>query len=461
MKVFLILFLGVLGLHLFLLFNLQFTAWPEMLSYAFLKNHGFNLYKDLVYPYPPLLTILLSQIYTIFGYKVEVLKITTWIFISINDFLIYIIVKRFTKNNLYILLSVLFYAITQPFLEGNMMWFDLAIVPMILSAIYFLLGSKNTKNLFFAGLFLSLAALIKQTTGIFIILIPIILLSEKNNFKKIMVFLVMPIFTLTILIFYLFLIGTLKEFFNWVIIYPFIYWTKFPGYIQMNIPKGSILTILFLLVPIFILIYKKIAFAEKNLKLLLIFLGVSFLLVYPRFSFFHLQTFIAISAIFFGYLLTRIRKSYLLISLTLIITFAFIDYPILKRDWGKETRFYSSSDKNIINVISQNVAPDENVYLLGLPSSYYGFSNRLPSKPWVDNFGWYLEIPGIQDQIISRWEENKPQKIIWQIPLGGNWYDLGTYQPDKITSWIEKNYIKKQLLADNIWLWENKIILTR
>lgn len=116
----------LLGIHIFLLFNLKFTAWPEMLSY----------------PYPPVLTFVLSIIYKLFGYRLIVIKVFTWLIILANDILIFKIVNKVVNSEQWSVISVLFYALIQPFLEGNQLWFDLAIVPSVLLGLLFFLNKK-------------------------------------------------------------------------------------------------------------------------------------------------------------------------------------------------------------------------------------------------------------------------------------------------------------------------------
>jgi hypothetical protein len=52
-----------------------------------------------------------------------------------------------------------------------------------------------------------------------------------------------------------------------------------------------------------------------------------------------------------------------------------------------------------------------------------------------------LEIPGVQEEIIKRWENNKPKIVFTNNVAEGNWYDLGTYRPQKIVDWIKKEKI--------------------
>src|SRR6266478_1841842 len=128
-RLYLILFI-LLGLHILILSRLQFTAWPEMVSFPYLINHGFVTYKDMVHAYPPLLVNILAILYKIFGYKLVVLKIFGWLSILISDLLIFKIITKIVKKRNSALFGVLIYVILQPILEGNMVWPDLFIVPL-------------------------------------------------------------------------------------------------------------------------------------------------------------------------------------------------------------------------------------------------------------------------------------------------------------------------------------------
>ena len=84
----------LLVIHLFILFNLQFTAWPEMFSYPYLLNNSFKLYQDIALPYQPLLVLILSVVYKIFGFNLLTLQLFTWTTILISDFLIFFISRK-------------------------------------------------------------------------------------------------------------------------------------------------------------------------------------------------------------------------------------------------------------------------------------------------------------------------------------------------------------------------------
>lgn len=457
-KVYLLL-AGLLGLHLILLFNLRFTAWPEMISYPYLRNNGYLLYKDMIHPYTPLLTMGLSFLYKIFDYRLEVLKIVTWLFILVNDVLIFLIVNKLTKKAIFAFSALIFYIVTQPFLEGNQFWFDLAIVPFILAGIYFLINGETKRNLFISGILIGLATFIKQTAGLYIVFSILYLAIKHKNLRPLFYFSVGPLVIFLTLVARLISENALRDFFEWTLINPLLTWSRFPGYVQMTLSNRQWLTLGILTVPLVLLIFKSKAIVkEKNFALLILFLVSSSLLVYPRFSFFHFQISIAFLAIAYGYLIKRVNLHLLLLASYSLLIILFIVSPVIRLEWGKETRFWSESDLKLSKKVREATRETPSVYLLGPPSSLYVFSQKLPPKRWGDNFGWYYVSSGVEEEIISRWEKDPARYIVRQDPAEGNWYDLGVYQPPLISDWIKENYTRVQELEPGIWLW--KLVLS-
>ena len=434
-----IIVLAALVVHVFLLSGLRFTAWPEMLSYPYLRNNGYLLYRDMIHPYPPVLTMALSIVYKLFGYRLIVVKVFTWLIILVNDVLIFLVAKKLSKKNIFALISLSLYVFTQPFLEGNQLWFDLAIVPSVLLGMLFFLDKKYL----ISGFSLGVAILTKQTAGLFLVVSGLWLVIGERNFKKLLIFLTGPIILFLILVLRLITEDSLAGFFNWTLIYPFTWWSKFPGYVQMALTNRQLAIFALLVIPVLLLLFKLKSgfFRDKNLTFLVSSILVSFVLVYPRFSFFHFQLGIAFIAILYGVFLSRANFSFFLHSTFYILLFTLICLPVLKSDWGQETRFWGREDIKTAELIKNSTQPDDLIFLLGPHSGLYVLSGRLPSKPWTDNYVWYLEIPGVQEEIIKRWENNKPKIVFTNNVAEGNWYDLGTYRPQKIVDWIKKEKI--------------------
>ena len=443
-KKFWLLLLMLLGLHLLLLINLQFTAWPEMFSYAFLRNNGFLLYKDMVYPYPPVLVLGLSILYKLFGYKLIVLKLATWAIILVSDILIFLIVKKVTSRSLLAVGSLLFYVLTQPFLSGNQLWFDLAILPPVLLGTFFFLDKKYLLS----GVFLGVAALTKQTAVLFLVVSGLWLLITEKRFNFVIKLAAGPLFLFLVLLVRLITEGAVQGFFNWTVVYPLTYWGEFPGYVEAVLNSREWLVVILLSLPAIIL------FLRKNYLLLIIYYLLSIIMVYPRFSFFHFQLAIAFSAILFGVSLKSFKVPRFLFITYYFLLITFITLPALKTSWQKETRFWGASDLRLASIVQKEV--DGSVYLLGPHSGLYVMAGKLPPKPWVDNFGWYFEVPGVQEQAIKSWRENPPGVVIIQDPNPGEWFEIGTYQPKEVITWINGNYNKEKEISSGLWLWRKK-----
>ncbi|CAN5302057.1 hypothetical protein BH10PAT1_BH10PAT1_3050 [soil metagenome] len=434
-------------IHIFILSRLQFTAWPEMTSFPYLINHGFITYKDMVHAYPPLLINILAVLYKIFGYNVWILKIFGWISFLINDVLVFAILTKLIKKNNLAIVGVFVYIILQTLLDGNMIWPDLIIIPSLLSGFLFILNKKY----FIAGILFALGFLTKQTVVFYIVISFIYIFIEEK--RKIVNFICGGLLIGLPFLISLIQQKSLIDFLNWTIIYPSRYWTKFPGYVQLTPTLRENIILLILVLPLAILVFKSSLkiFKDKYFLILFSFLIAGILGIYPRFSFFHLQAGIAFFVILICYLISKTKFNYyyllLIPFLILIINFRSLQFGG-NRFWDNDL---------VLGKIIQNETPDgKPIYLIGLNSDLYAFSNRLPNKPWLDNFGWYLEIEGVQESVIKSFEENPPSIVFWTTPETGNWYDIGVYQPKLITNYILNNYIKTKEIQKGVWEWKRK-----
>ena len=80
----------------------------------------------------------------------------------------------------------------------------------------------------------------------------------------------------------------------------------------------------------------------------------------------------------------------------------------------------------------------EKIYLLNAWDNIYMLSNTIPAvRPWVPHLSWYMEIPGIQKNMVSDLKFIKP-KIIVQKEYEQS--GLGSYKPKLIDHFIKENY---------------------
>lgn len=471
---------AILILHLALLSQLNFTAWPEMLTYPYLLTSGFSLYQDFIFPYPPGLVWLLAAIFNIFGYSPQVLKILTWTLILAGNLVAFMILKKIIKQQTVALFFLGIFIFLQSFLDGNMLWFDNATVLPLLLSFYFAwewinelsLRLKNrsfeflsydnkqeTKSLFLTGLFLAVAVMIKQTAILYLLTFFIFMLTlRKINLSLLTWFVLGPILMGISLIIYVLITGSWSHFLNWTLIYPLTEWSKFPGYVDFVIPTRSWMLTLLLLIPLgAVFLQAKQRLKDPVIKLTSLFFLASLLAVYPRFSFFHLQPAIALAIILFAQIFINLPEKLKIKYLVFIVVISLSITLLLSRTaLGQGIRFYSLQDQKLGEKIASEVKEGEKVFLLGLNASQYVFTHRLPPKRWTDNFGWYLQIPGVQQWVIEGLKEDPPAKVIWRVPASGQWYNLGVYQPQEIVQYLRTNYQKTGKIEEGIEIWSPK-----
>jgi hypothetical protein len=450
----------LLVVHLGLLVNLNFTAWPEMLSFSFMVDKGFLIYKDFHHVYQPLLTYVLTLVYNLFGFSVDVLKVFTWVLVVANDILIYLIVKKFTGKNTLAFASLALYVFIQPVFEGNLLWFDLALVTPLLISIYlfasWLVGGGKMK-LFWMGLFISLGFLIKQQAALIFLPFIIYLIIKKIKLSEFGYFSMGALTPVFISLIVLLRFGVLSDYLFWTLKLPLIWLPKISGYGVMPTLREWEILILLVLVPVAGIVGSIRDLSKVGVA---IFLFSIFILevisAFPRFSLFHLQPAIAIYSLLFGMLLKEMSIWSMIMSLFISASVGLYRWRFVSKEFGHNVRFYDQETINLANYVHSSVSSDEKIYLMGPNALVYVFSDRIPPKPWIENYVWHFEIPGLQERLISAFESDPPHIILWTTPRSGDWNSLSTYQPKKIVEWIELNYYKDGQVESGIGIWRKK-----
>lgn len=444
----------LIGVHLFLLTQLRFTAWPEMFSYPYLVNNGFKLYQDIALPYEPGLVLILSGLYKIFGFNIKVLEYFTWSLIILCDLIIFLISQKIIGKSYYSLLPVIAYILLQPVTQGNMLWFDLAMTPIILLGVLSFIYIQGAKKYLFLGLCLGSAFFIKQQLGIAIALIGLYFLFSQNRLLKLKFFTLGFSIPAAAVFGYIFTTNLVNDYIFWTISVPLFWYPKFPGYTHLP-SRNELIGVFLIFTPIifFVLkLFKKLQ--EFHIVILLLFIG-TFMAAFPRFEFFRMQPAIALTPIFLSFLISNKKFLNLMMITPIILVAVFLmrhELPTL----NQSPRFYTDKDLQFTGEILNYSENSKNIYLLGISSLQYVLAEKMPAKPWVDNYVWYLEIPGVQDKVVDGFIKNPPKIIFQRNPSLGNWYDLGVYQPKKVVDYINMNYEKKNIINEDIQVWELK-----
>lgn len=431
----------LLAVQLVLLFNLKFTAWPEMLLWPYLIIKGWPPYQNIAIAHTPLMLVKLAIFYKIFGVGILQLKIFTWILILALDFLVFWITKKLwnVKTAMVALGTFIFW---QLFFDGNGLWFDVFMGVLALGSFYFV----RTKKYLWAGVFWALAIISKQTAVWFFL--PVawqIAKSEKRKVKSLVRFAFgsFAVFTPFVLILYFF--GILPSFYEWAIRFGLFILPKAQGQIQLPDLKNLAISVFpfLIFVP---LIWKT---GSKNINLLLWTVAGS-LGAYPRFEYFHFQPAIPFLAFASGIVSSELKNysKYLKVFVLLyILGSLYLFSGFMMRNWGEGVRFYEQDVRDIVSYVDSNMRVGDKIFVLNWWDSIYALSNRLPGvDPWVPQLSWYMELPGVQEKMVDNLKGTKPKLIIF-YPYAES--GLSAYTPQKVYDFVKSNYKFKEKI-DNL-----------
>lgn len=451
-------FLPLVLIHIIVLENIRFTLWPEMVVYPYLANNGFTLYKDLINPYPPTLTVILSALTRFTGYEIQIFQIVTWLLIFTIDIILYQVTLKITKSHSLSTTSLVFFLIISIPFGINGLWFDLVQTPFILLSVFYFykfFQNKNSKDINLAFILAIFAFFIKQQ-ALWLILAYVFLLTVHN--RKISAHIVRSlapsvvtfICVSAILFLYVYVYKSFSDFLNWTVILPFLKASHISGYIHLPTFKQTIPIIL-----TFALCSPSV-FIARSKHYIIFILAVSLILfVYPRFDFFHLIPSLAVISILFGLSIKYITGSnyqvkiiyYFAILLILIYTTRFIS-----KNFTTEVRFFEPEIQSAASFI--NVITDKNdfLYIQNGPDQLLPLSSRLPIKPWADEFSWYLENNNLQEKIVNSMISQKPEFLIFKPYDEGAKFALGVYRPTIISDYLDKSYKDYFQLNGGLWL---------
>ncbi|MFV1917122.1 MAG: glycosyltransferase family 39 protein [Patescibacteria group bacterium] len=403
--------------------------WP----YLMLK--GWLPYRDIAIAHNPLMLIDLSIFYKFFGTSLLSLKIFTWSLILLIDIFLFFIASKLWNRKVAII-AVAFYAIFQLVYEGNGLWFDLYLTLPALVLYYF----ARNKRYFWTGIVWALAFLVKQTA--IWLLIPITIsafqdLAPKGIQNKAVIFVVGILLILFPTVMIIWFLGILPDYLFWAYEFGVGILPRASG--QINLPDLRQFTIS--IIPFSLLLF--VPFLKEKKESLILFSWIVFgaLGAIPRFELFHFQPALPFLAVAFGLVFSNISKlkpivvyvlsGYLLLTLVLVGKF-------YTREWGMEDRFFESEVLEVADYIKDRSEGNDKIYVLNAWDSVYALSNTLPAvSPWVPHLPWYMELPGVQEEIVQDLEREKPEMIVMREYTQSG---LSAYKPELIDKFITENY---------------------
>lgn len=406
-------------LHILILSQLRFEVWPEMLLMPYLMKNGFELYRDMVAPWTPGLMWILQGWFWLTGLSVWNLKFLTWLIIVIIDTLIYFVASR-RWGKMSGIVALTSFVLLQPLFDGNGLWFDLAVVPLLLLAFHF----NNP-------LFLAPAFLIKQSV---VWLFPLFWKQWKRLALGI-------IGLIGLSMIYFWLKGNLGDYWFWAYDFTFRLFPRMPGHLDLGNWRNWALALApFLLIGVMRVIRgikRERAMGEEPL----VWAGLAILFALPRFGLFHFQPAIAFLALEIGSLYKYYKsyknyKIYILISL-MAVYLGFSWFRIIKAQWQKPDRFLEQDAYQVATKMVLGIDRNQPVLLVNGPELAYVLSGRLPPKPWLTQFPWFLELPGFQEKLVDKFKsQNLKQMLLFKYQNEGEFVP-GSYKPVKLLEYID------------------------
>ena len=428
------LFVVLILFHLFLLIKLRFTAWPEMFAWPYLMLKGWLPYRDIAIAHTPVLLFDLAVFNKIFGIGLVQPKIYTWILILTTDVLVFYVAKKLWDTKIAVV-SLLFFMPLQVFYEGNGLWFDLALAPLVLLLYY----NLKRSNIFWVGVFLALAIFTKQTA--FWLIVPSAFYLYKDfrseKLKNTTTFIegFLAIFALLFII--LAIIGIIPEFIAWTVNFGIFHLPYAEGQISLPTLRQFIISIFPFIILAPLVFWNKRKSADLIIWSLFACLGI-----YPRFELFHFQPalpFLAIGAAFSTILLfkKRIKLLRLIFAGYVTIVLIFVIRSLI-RNWGEEARFYGQHEINVASYVRESVDPGGSIYVLNYWDSIYAITDTIPAtKPLVPYLPWYLEYSDLKEGIVNDLRLSMPKMIVM-----GEYSEkgLGSYSINEVDELLQRYY---------------------
>lgn len=427
-----------------------FVYWPEMLNWPFFMLSGWLPYRDIAIVHTPLLLWVLEFIYRIFGLSATVLHVFGTMILIVSSWLIY---KFSGGKHLSGVVGALVFGSLSLAFQGNTIWFESALTPILLLALFLMEKSLISPKVSFAiglGLTLSGGFWIKQTT---LFLMPALLLFFVFLFRK---------FNLRALLF-VFIIGAifgvaglimLAIFSGMEVLRPFYYWAVQFVFLKMGSASGEFSYVLFptvfqtLILGVFILCGLFIWLKNRNSSntLLLTFFICSLLFSFPRFEYFHLIPALG----FMGMMLSRLnyRKSYVAAVMLVIVGMGILVF------WrtNKNIHTFVDADSILLAKVINEKYPGKSVFVFNGPDELYFLSRRTPAvKPWVPQLPWYFHYYG-DNNFFRDFSVNPPDLIIMRPFLKDSIHGLGAYRTEPTADYIGSEYKLAERIDSNLIL---------
>lgn len=379
---------------------IQFTPWPEMIVWPYLILKGWLPYSDIAIAHTPLLLFITAAWYKLVGLGLVQLQLLTWLIFFVTLLLVLAISRSIKTALVYIALWATF--------GGNGLWFDLALAPLAILLFQFVQSSRPIAS----GLVLGMILLTKQTG--FWFLLPALMVLKPASQPR---FLIAVIAVLVIFLLFLQSVGIIDDFWTWAIKFGIFTLPRSPG--QILLPSFKQFAAAAVPFAVFVLV--------RSNRPLLPWVIAGSLGVYPRWELWHFQP--ALPFLAFG-----LSKS----SLVAAIVTGYCLLLVARSPAASYPRFFEPEFIQLADAVRSHSSPGDHIFILNTWDHLYALTDTLPAtRPLIPNLPWYMDQPGIQEQIVSNLQTTPPRLVVIRDPDASG---RGAYQPRLIGDFVILHY---------------------
>lgn len=422
-------------IHIFTLSKIVFFPYPELFVYPYLVERGLIPYKQIFDQHLPSFLLSPFNFYDLGLRNEATARIYLYLIVISAHFLIFLISRNLFENKKKLFIGNTFYLLTQPLFEGNYLWIDSFLTPILLLAFWFslkLIEKNEARWALLTGICLGLSIYFKQTMFLLVIFLILFFYSTAKSLKVITILAISSLIPIATSLIWIYMIGVWEKFIYWVFSFNLGVYAKMGGKLPSFLQFIRIF--IFWFISFFWLLSKR----KKTFTLLAMFIFFSFLISLPRFEFLHLQPSLAFLVVcLFG--IYDEKRTFGKVYLGLLLTVVTIWWSVfLRKNLLRESTIFTPEILLVSNIIKAETKETDPIFILGPQSIIYPLSYRLPAgRVFTVNVPWNMSV---SEGVIYRSVLAEPPKLIVRDQTasidGQKVVDFST----ELNRFIEENY---------------------
>lgn len=425
------LFALIIGVGL-LLRQISFFPYPEMLTETYFLSKGMLPYTQINDQHFPGLFLLPVNLKTLGFDSVEKLRWLHFGLIGFTTLILYRLIGKLRWTILFLVFFLLW--------EGNTLWVDSFVAPLVLLAFYGLWSKwsfSSVKKLFFTGILLGIILVFKQHAVVICAAAVLWVWFRRVSWKHWLGFVIGGMLPMSLVGIYYFGLGVWPDFWFWTVVHNLTGYTALEG----RIPGiGELTRFLLLVIPA--------AFGLLKLGKLFwpagLFILASLIYLIPRFGLIHAQ--VGLPLLIF--LLSKRPKMYWPILVLALLLIA----RIFAKEIPGKIFFYDDPSMVTVDYIQKNIDRIRPIYVYGVNDNIYHLTGSLPpQKFWIELLRGNI-IAGVEKKLITTLVADPPQFVLVDRQASIDGVKVSEFTP-LIWQFLQMNFIFKEKLSNGVEVW--------